>query len=1404
MVFRKFLGWDFPRNCFQEIPGLGLSQERFLGNSWPGTFPGILFEAFRALKVPDQLKFVREKHLCFNCLKPGHAAKDCRYPQTCTVYGCGRKNSKFLHYETRNTNVKEVAPVDEAKNFSGTESTPMKVALPILPVVVQSQATQRSFTTYALLDSGSTSTFCSQELVKELGITGKKEVVTLTTLEKTNSKMETEVVAFEISDVSCSIKLNLDRVYVKSRLPIDLDNMALKRERNLSYMDEIDVPDVDVNRVTLLIGQDNPEALIPIDVRRGHPGEPYATKTILGWTVNGPMQIPGTGKRQMLNLFVQDDYDLKLQMEKFWEVEGQAYLKGERSQLSREDRQALDIWENSIEHREDGHYMMAIPFRQNPPNLPLNREMAEKRLSSLHKRLSHDKEMHEAYTEFMEDLILKNYAEKVEEDEEKKKEHLVWYLPHHNVHHPKKPDKVRVVYDCSASYQGVSLNSEVLQGPDLLNSLIGVLIRFRQHPVAVMADIKAMFHQVAVIPEHRDVLRFLWWPGGDLSLRPEVYRMTVHLFGGTWSPSCCNFALQRTAQDTKEDFDAETVSTVLRNFYVDDCLRSFEDPQKAEKIVHQLIALLKRGGFELTKWVSNSVDVISSIPEEDRAKQVKNLDLTHDALPVERALGITWDVQFDSFTFEIHLKEKPLTKRGILSIVGSVYDPFGFASPFTIVARKLMQDLTRAKLGWDESLEEKYLNRWLDWKQDLKKLEGFKIPRCVHPPTFQDVEEIQLHHFSDASQAAYGVATYLRMKNSQGKIHCCLLMAKARVAPTRQLTIPRLELVAATMAVRMNCLICREIDLPLSEVFYWTDSNCILHYIRSEDKRFQTFVENRVSIIREHSAPNQWNYVESKNNPADDCSRGLRAEEIIRSERWLNGPSFLWLDQSEWPQQSIEMPQQAECGLTSVKAETDSLMQLFKRRSSWYRLKRDVAWLRRFLQWIGQHRKPTGLRGPLRAEEINAAENSIIQCVQREAFGQNIENLRKKKSPLRRLAPVLSDEGNIIVGSRLRADPSNQAILPKQHPVVDVIIRDCHETFGHVGREHVMAQVRQKFWLLGGRSSVRRILRDCFHCRRANAPPCQQKMADLPSHRITPGEPPFAFTGVDFFGPFLVKRGRAQAKRYGCLFTCFNCRAIHIEVAHSLDTHSFINALQRFISRRGQPKEITSDNGTNFVGAEREMKNCIKAWNSMKIEDFMHQKGIKWNFNPPSASHMGGVWERCIRSVRKVIRSVMTEQVVDDEGLSTLMCIVEAIVNSRPLTSVPDDPKDLQALTPNDLLIPGSGPALPPGDFKDDNYSRRRWRQIQYLADLFWRRWVTEYLPTLHLRQKWLQPQRNLREGDIVLIMDEKTPRYMWPIGRITEAYPGQDDLVRIVKIKTKSSSITRPVTKVCLLEEST
>ncbi|XP_070546562.1 uncharacterized protein [Ptychodera flava] len=404
---------------------------------------------------------------------------------------------------------------------------------------------------------------------------------------------------------------------------------------------------------------------------------------------------------------------------------------------------------------KDGHYYLDIPFTDSTSRLPNNWKLAERRLQSLGKRLAKDKELHQKYKQGIQELIDKGYAERVSQDQINQPEGYEWYLPHHNVVHPDKPDKFRIVFDCAAEYEGTSLNKQVLQGPDLTNNLIGVLLRFREKPVAIMGDIEGMFLQVKVPNKHRDVLRFLWWKDGQIGAELEVFRMTVHLFGGVWSPSCASFALRRTAEDYMQDFAPKVIDSVNKDFYVDDYLGSMDSDDEAEQTKVSLSELLFKGGFHLTKWSSNRKKVIQSVPPEDRAKKVKNLDLDRDTLPVERALGTHWDTETDMFGIKIHV------------------------CPYVLQAKKIFQKECKRGKDWDDDIDPVNSQKWKTWLMELPELEKLKVPRCLITEGFCEVTQRQLHHFGDASEDAYGVVSYLRIENAEKKVHCALVMAKS-------------------------------------------------------------------------------------------------------------------------------------------------------------------------------------------------------------------------------------------------------------------------------------------------------------------------------------------------------------------------------------------------------------------------------------------------------------------------------------------------------------------------------------------------------------------------------------------------------------------------------------------------
>jgi transposase InsO family protein len=475
------------------------------------------------------------------------------------------------------------------------------------------------------------------------------------------------------------------------------------------------------------------------------------------------------------------------------------------------------------------------------------------------------------------------------------------------------------------------------------------------------------------------------------------------------------------------------------------------------------------------------------------------------------------------------------------------------------------------------------------------------------------------------------------------------------------------------------------------------------------------------------------------------------------------------------------------------------------------------VWLTRLKNHVKNHHSKDDcdcVRGKPTSAELEKAEYDIVRVIQESEYPTEFETLRsgknkvKASSNIAKLNPFIGQNDLLRIGSRLEHAPLSYdakfpPILPKHHQVVELMARHVHNNNAHIGQEHTLSLLRQKWWICQACSLVRRIINKCFTCRKGHATLLHQQMASLPPYRVVAYEPPFTYVGADMFGPILVKQGRSTIKRWGCIFTCMCTRAIHLEVAPSLETDDFINVLRLFIARRGTPREIRTDCGTNFRGADNELRHAITKWNEADFQEKLSQRGITWIFNPPHAPHFAGVWERLIKDVKRALKAILKGSLVTNHVLQTVFAEVESILNSRPLTKSSEDASDATAISPAHLLLQKPAVVLPPGEFNNEsNITRKKWRQVQVLARHFCNRWIKEYLTTLHLRQKWLNPQRNVQVCDVVLVGDKKIGRGQWPLAIITKVFPGRDNKIRTVELKTKDSVIVRPVVDVCLLEE--
>ncbi|XP_062714751.1 uncharacterized protein LOC134291259 [Aedes albopictus] len=392
-------------------------------------------------------------------------------------------------------------------------------------------------------------------------------------------------------------------------------------------------------------------------------------------------------------------------------------------------------------------------------------------------------------------------------------------------------------------------------------------------------------------------------------------------------------------------------------------------------------------------------------------------------------------------------------------------------------------------------------------------------------------------------------------------------------------------------------------------------------------------------------------------------------------------------------------------------------------------------------------------------------------------------------------------EGRIVGFTEAAFDFKYPAVLPKNHCVTLLIVDSYHRRYNHCNGETAVNEMRQKFHLSEMRAAFRKVRKMCTWCKVFRATPTVPRMAPLPDARVTPRVKPLSFVGLDYFGPLLVVQGRHEVNSWVALFTCLTIRAIHLELVSSLSTECCKMAIRRFIARRGSPKEIYSDRGTNFVGVSGELREQLKGITQELAATFTNTV-TQWRFNPPAAPHMGGSWERMVRSVKCALASVSVERKPSEEVLVTLLVEAESVVNSRPLTYIPIETSDHEALTPNCfLMLSTSGVNQPPTQLVDDKQAlRSSWFLHQRLLDQFWTRWVKEYLPTITKRTKWFVDTKPVSAGDLVIIVEDRL-RNGWIRGRVLRVFPGRDGRCRSANVKTSSGVLRRPVSKFAVLE---
>lgn len=1353
----------------------------------------------------DRHEFVQNNNLCFNCLIPNHSALKCKRETSCRI--CKKNHHSLLHPEKKDS-VSDDCHKDSRQNIvSHFVNQPGQILLATALVDVTSR--QGSKHVYrALIDQGSQASFVSEDLVQTMGLKRVKINGVVSGLSEGNTLQTKYMVEVQLKSRHNTNFTVLVKAYVLKAITNYLPTQQVTVS-NWPEFETLELADPGFgipDKIHLLLGAEVYGKIIDTGLLKSPTGI-IAQRTHLGWILSGDTSdIQPVKQKQIISMHVCVCENEILR--KFWEIENET-LTSERK-LTKEEEKCENIYKETTIRTETGRYKVHLPFKEDietpVEKCGKTKDIATSRFLQLERKFKHDTKLKEEYRRVIHEYQELGHMTLAEDNEED-----VLYLPHHAViRNDKDTTKVRVVYDASASgSKGCSLNDTLLTGPVIQKDLRTLIIQWRQHKIAIISDIVKMYRQVLIADKHADYQRILWRDNPHENCKS--YKLLTVTFGTASAPYLAIRTLMQVAEDEHNNYPVG--SEVVKNcFYVDDLMTGSYNVEHALEIYEQVNKILNSAGFELQKWSSNSEEFLDKIHENK--DEIQTFEIKLDK--VIKILGLSWDREDDKFKFKVELPEKPktITKRNVLSEVARLFDPFGWLSPAIVKAKILIQRLWLCTSGWDEQLPENLQEEWVSFRKQLNELKNIHIDRWLF--THPDNEQVELHGFADASASAYAAVLYVKtIQNNE--VHVTILESKTKVAPLKQISIARLELCAAVLLAKLLSEATNVLKIPKDQVYAYTDSMVVLAWIEAQPTKWQTFVANRVSEIQNRINNDRWNHVISEDNPADLASRGVNPAELKDKEIWWKGPK--WLQEKTVEQKTKTVP---KTNLEEKKQQVKSFFgkdedkPIWERFSTLNKMIRVLTYCRRFLHLKEKKKDKQMKNGYLTSEEMKKTLENCIKICQEKEFGEEINDLKdkgqiKKRSKLRTLSPYL-DKGLLRVGGRLQAaklaqEYKHPIIIPNNTHLTTLIVRDAHMKLLHGGIALTMNLLRSRYWIIGLKSLVKKCFRECVVCTRFKATTTQPQMGELPRVRVNPGRP-FEESGVDFGGPIQMRcskgRGQKSFKGYIALFICMKTRAIHLEAVSDLTSQGFIAAYRRFVSRRGHCAELWSDNGLNFVGAAKELSQMLNQSMTNVLEEvaeLLANDGTKWNFIPPRAPNFGGLWEAGIKSVKTHIVKTIGDSTLTFEEMTTLLSQIEACLNSRPICQMNDHPDDVTPLTPAHFLVGEPLIVLPEKhDIKEAISPLNRWRLVQRMMTHFWNRWSKEFLHTMQQRHKWYIKTAAPRIGDVVIIKDNDLPPTKWLLARITEVHMGPDNEVRVVTLKTKTTTLKRPLSKLILL----
>ena len=1064
--------------------------------------------------------------------------------------------------------------------------------------------------------------------------------------------------------------------------------------------------------------------------------------------------------------------------------------------LSFREEQELHLIRSNLEYDKVNQvWVTSYPWLVDPFTLPDNFSAAFATLKNTEKRIKKDPEWAQSYGEQIVDMLERGVARKLTKTEMNEWQGPVFYISHLAVINEKsKSTPVRIVFNSSQVHQGKSLNSCLAKGPDSYrNSSLGILLRWREESVALVGDIRKMFHSVYLKSAEQHCHRFLW-RDLDESKIPNVYIMERVNMGDRPAPAIATEALMLTAESFS-DLYPKAARFVQESSYVDDMADSVESDIKARELAQETELLLAKGNFSVKEWQFSG------------SGKSKTVALKGDGNYIG-VLGTQWNPVNDTISFQVTinfskkkrgLRIQPnikreeidtnipevLTKRLVLQQVMSIYDPMGLASPFTLLGKIYLRETWLLGLDWDDPIPPSLHQKWVKFFKSLFQLEDLSFPRCMKPENA--VGNPWLVLLSDGSDIAYGCAAYVRWQCLDGSVAVRLMMSKSRIAPINKVSTPRMELNGAVISKRCRAAIHKESRYKFDKIIHLLDSETVLNQLNKVSTRFNPYEGVRIGEIQAscNGDMSEWAWMAGKKNTSDWLTRGRTPDQLNADSEWFQGPPMLYLPFEEWDIKFGKTSDENVPGekklhgfqtLVTVREVSHNLLT-YENMSS---MSKAVGVTARLIS-IARKKSFKGgrlinLNPSLRIE----AEKFLVL----EAQG----TLDMESNNYRKLNPAQREDGVWVVGaSRLAENNPMSGIhvnlpifLPLGHGLARLAMKAAHER-GHRGRDATLAGFREKFWTPSGCKLAKTIVNKCQYCRLRNASLIQQEMGRLPIERTTPS-PPFNFSMLDLFGPYRVRgevQRRVSGKVWGVLFTDMVSRAVHIEVMSGYDTGSFMLALRRFVSVRGWPQKLFSDPGSQLVGAKRELKEAMCGIGS--------ENGLEWIVGTPDAPWQQGAVESLVKSVKKALDISVHNQRLSVTEFLTVCSEAANLVNERPLGMVPSLDSNINILTPNCLLL-GRASSVNPNAWQTELFSLKdRNHLVSSVTDQFWRHWLELFAPTLVYRHKWHEKQRDLKVGDVVLVLDSDTFKGKYKLAVVTGVLPSRDGRVRKVTVSYKN-----------------